>query len=138
MWPLYWICFELMQFLSTYFSFYLSFIGSSSWSYRTIGRYVNRALFLLHFTCGLSHPNTAATYINVAMMEEGMGNVHLSLRYLHEALKCNQRLLGGDHIQVFLSLFTHVYTLFRIINLSVNSEFCLISSRDRQLQVIMP
>lgn len=65
-----------------------------------IRRYVNRALFLLHFTCGLSHPNTAATYINVAMMEEGMGNVHVALRYLHEALKCNQRLLGADHIQV--------------------------------------
>lgn len=63
-------------------------------------RYVNRALFLLHFTCGLSHPNTAATYINVAMMEEGVGNVHVALRYLHEALKCNQRLLGADHIQV--------------------------------------
>lgn len=69
-----------------------------------IGRYVNRALYLLQFTCGLSHPNTAATYINVAMMEEGMGNVHVALRYLHEALKCNQRLLGVDHIQVFLSL----------------------------------
>ena len=67
------------------------------------GRYVNRALFLLHFTCGLSHPNTAATYIDVAMMEEGMGNVHVALRYLHEALKCNQRLLGADHIQVALS-----------------------------------
>lgn len=61
---------------------------------------MNRALFLLHFTCGLSHPNTAATYINVAMMEEGVGNVHLALRYLHEALKCNKRLLGADHIQV--------------------------------------
>ena len=63
-------------------------------------RYVNRALFLLHFTCGLSHPNSAATYINVAMMEEGMGNVNLALRYLHEALNCNKRLLGADHIQV--------------------------------------
>lgn len=111
-----WICFELMQFLFTYFSLCLSFIGSSSWSYCTIGRYVNRALFLLHFTCGLSHPNMAATYINVAMMEEGMGNVHLSLRYLHEALKCNQRLLGADHIQVYLSLFlslsTHTHSLW--------------------------
>jgi hypothetical protein len=54
----------------------------------------------LHLTCGPSHPNTAATYINVAMMEEGLGNVHVALRYLHEALKCNQRLLGADHIQV--------------------------------------
>jgi hypothetical protein len=33
-------------------------------------------------------------------MEEGMGNVHVALRYLHEALKCNKRLLGADHIQV--------------------------------------
>ena len=63
-------------------------------------RYVKRALYLLHLTCGPSHPNTAATYINVAMMEEGLGNVHVALRYLHKALKCNQRLLGPDHIQV--------------------------------------
>ena len=34
------------------------------------------------------------------MMEEGLGNVHVALRYLHKALKCNQRLLGPDHIQV--------------------------------------
>lgn len=73
-------------------------------------RYVNRALYLLHLTCGPSHPNTAATYINVAMMEEGLGNVHVALRYLHEALKCNQRLLGADHIQVisFFSVFLYV------------------------------
>jgi hypothetical protein len=39
------------------------------------------------------------------MMEEGMGNVHVALRYLHEALKCNKRLLGADHIQVNESVF---------------------------------
>ncbi|KMZ74373.1 hypothetical protein ZOSMA_12G00580 [Zostera marina] len=33
-------------------------------------KYVNRALYLLHLTCGSSHLNT---YINVAMMEEGLG-----------------------------------------------------------------
>lgn len=68
-------------------------------------RYVKRALYLLHLTCGPSHPNTAATYINVAMMEEGLGNVHVALRYLHKALKCNQRLLGPDHIQVIFFVF---------------------------------
>lgn len=42
-------------------------------------------------------------------MEEGMGNVHVALRYLHEALKCNQRLLGADHIQVsLLSVFVYL------------------------------
>ncbi|KAI3811665.1 hypothetical protein L1987_21392 [Smallanthus sonchifolius] len=66
-------------------------------------KYVNRALYLLHLKCGHSHPNTAATYISVAMMEEGLGNVHVALRYLHEALKCNQRLLGADHIQTVAS-----------------------------------
>jgi len=68
---------------------------------------MNRALYLLHLTCGPSHPNTAATYINVAMMEEGLGNVHVhvALRYLHEALKCNQHLLGAGHIQVFNTFF---------------------------------
>lgn len=54
-------------------------------------KYVTRALYLLRLTCGRNHPNTAATYINVAMMEEGLGNVKLALRYLHEALKTNQR-----------------------------------------------
>jgi protein TIF31 len=70
---------------------------------------VKRALYLLHLTCGPSHPNTAATYINVAMMEEGLGNVHIALRYLHKALKCNQKLLGADHIQVLCCSF---YFLF--------------------------
>jgi protein TIF31 len=44
------------------------------------------------------------------MMEEGMGNVHVALRYLHEALKCNKRLLGADHIQVneYLVISYHV------------------------------
>lgn len=69
-------------------------------------RYVKRALYLLHLTCGPSHPNTAATYINVAMMEEGLGNVHVALRYLHKALKCNQRLLGPDHIQVLFPMLS--------------------------------
>lgn len=76
-------------------------------------RYVKRALYLLHLTCGPSHPNTAATYINVAMMEEGLGNVHVALRYLHKALKCNQKLLGPDHIQVIV-----LYICFRIGRLS--------------------
>jgi hypothetical protein len=44
------------------------------------------------------------------MMEEGLGNVHIALRYLHEALKCNERLLGADHIQVFLP------TLFQFLH----------------------
>ncbi|KAK9229465.1 hypothetical protein WN944_022427 [Citrus x changshan-huyou] len=87
-------------------------------------KYVNRALFLLHFTCGLSHPNTAATYINVALMEEGMRNVHLSLRYLHEALKCNQRLLGGDHIQTAASYhaIAIALSLMEAYSLSVQHE----------------
>ncbi|ESR40652.1 hypothetical protein CICLE_v100271933mg, partial [Citrus x clementina] len=87
-------------------------------------KYVNHALFLLHFTCGLSHPNTAATYINVAMMEEGMGNVHISLRYLHEALKCNQRLLGDDHIQTAASYhaIAIALSLMEAYSLSVQHE----------------
>ncbi|KAF7152936.1 hypothetical protein RHSIM_Rhsim01G0181800 [Rhododendron simsii] len=38
--------------------------------------YVNRALYLLHLTCGPSRPNSAATYINVAMMEEGIVSIY--------------------------------------------------------------
>ncbi|KAM0997045.1 hypothetical protein TB1_006363 [Malus domestica] len=75
-------------------------------------KYVKSALYLLHLTCGPSHPNTAATYINVAMMEEGPGNVHVALRYLHKALKCNQRLLGPDHIQTSASYHAIAIALF--------------------------
>lgn len=75
---------------------------------------MKRALYLLHLTCGPSHPNTAATYINVAMMEEGLGNVHVALRYLHKALKCNQQLLGPDHIQVTLEIYIIIFLNFAI------------------------
>ncbi|KAI3868327.1 hypothetical protein MKX03_000238, partial [Papaver bracteatum] len=87
-------------------------------------KYVNRALYLLHLTCGPSHPNTAATYINVAMMEEGLGNVHVALRYLHEALKCNQRLLGADHIQTDASYhaIAIALSLMEAYSLSVQHE----------------
>ncbi len=60
----------------------------------------NKALYMLHLTCGPSHPNTTIIYISVAMMEGGLGNIHVTLCYLHEALKCNYRLLGVDCIQV--------------------------------------
>ena len=66
-------------------------------------KYVKCALYLFHLTCGPSPPSTAATYINVAMMEEGQGNVNIVLRYLPKALKCNQKLLGSDHIQTAAS-----------------------------------
>ena len=41
-----------------------------------------------------------------------MGNVNLALRYLHEALKCNKRLLGPDHIQVSFDLSVPFACLF--------------------------
>ena len=61
--------------------------------------YVRRSLQLLGMACGAEHPNTAATFINIAMMEEGCGQTQLALRYLHEALACNRRLLGRLHVQ---------------------------------------
>lgn len=89
---------------------------------------MKRALYLLHLTCGPSHPNTAATYINVAMMEEGLGNVHVALRYLHKALKCNQRLLGPDHIQVCSCM--HSINFFYLEHMGCYHEqvLCLIGS----------
>ena len=92
------------------------------WPHFSLIRYVKRALYLLHLTCGPSHPNTAATYINVAMMEEGLGHVHVALRYLHKALKCNQKLLGPDHIQVppycsFFLSFIFLFIFFSIYNI---------------------
>jgi hypothetical protein len=45
------------------------------------------------------------------MMEEGLGNVHIALRYLHVALKFNEHLLGADHIQVFLPTLFQFFIL---------------------------
>nr|GEZ93964.1 hypothetical protein [Tanacetum cinerariifolium] len=58
------------------------------------------------------------------MMEEGMGNVHVALRYLHEALKCNQRLLGVDHIQTAASYhaIAIALSLMEAYSLSVQHE----------------
>ncbi|KAL1165381.1 hypothetical protein V6Z11_A06G126100 [Gossypium hirsutum] len=57
-------------------------------------------------------------------MEEGMGNVHVALRYLHEALKCNQRLLGADHIQTAASYhaIAIALSLMEAYSLSVQHE----------------
>lgn len=112
---------SICNFPMSFFLFPYFFFGGKMWMiffcWFLDTRYVNRALYLLHLTCGPSHPNTAATYINVAMMEEGLGNVHVALRYLHEALKCNQRLLGADHIQVCLPA--------EILNANITeNEFC--------------
>ncbi|GJW40556.1 retrovirus-related pol polyprotein from transposon TNT 1-94 [Tanacetum coccineum] len=61
---------------------------------------------------------------HLTMMEEGMGNVHVALRYLHEALKCNQRLLGVDHIQTAANyhLIAIAFSLMEAYSLSVQHE----------------
>jgi hypothetical protein len=41
---------------------------------------------------------SCAHWVPYPLPSLGLGNVHVALRYLHEALKCNQRLLGADHI----------------------------------------
>lgn len=62
-------------------------------------------------------------------MEEGMGNVNVALRYLHEALKCNKRLLGADHIQVSLS---HIITSNLLPHTRLNIvSYCIFHVIDR-------
>eukprot|EP00899_Mesostigma_viride_P009013 jgi/Mesvir1/18112/Mv09409-RA.1 len=95
--------------------------------------YVHRALYLLGTTCGPSHPNSAAMFINLAMMEEGMGDAHvpLALRYLHEALKCNIRLLGDDHVQTASSY--HAIA----IALSLLGAYSLSATHERKTLAIL-
>ena len=57
------------------------------------------ALLLLSLSSGPDHPDVAATFINVAMMYQDIGNMNTALRYLQEALKKKERLLGKEHIQ---------------------------------------
>ena len=58
------------------------------------------------------------------MMEEGLGNVCVALRYLHKALKCNQSLLGSDHIQTTASYhaIAVALSLMKAYPLSVQPE----------------
>ncbi|XXG64096.1 hypothetical protein AAC387_Pa05g2141 [Persea americana] len=60
---------------------------------------MSRTLLLLSLSCGPDHPDVAATFINVAMMYQDIGKMNIALRYLQEALKKNERLLGPEHIQ---------------------------------------
>uniref|UniRef100_A0A7N2LC15 Clustered mitochondria protein n=1 Tax=Quercus lobata TaxID=97700 RepID=A0A7N2LC15_QUELO len=62
-------------------------------------RHMSRALLLLSLPSGPDHPDVAATFINVAMMYQDIGNMNTALRYLQETLKKNERLLGEEHIQ---------------------------------------
>ena len=62
-------------------------------------RHMSRALLLLSLSSGPDHPDIAATFINVAMMYQDIGNMNTALSYLQEALKKNERLLGEEHIQ---------------------------------------
>lgn len=62
-------------------------------------RHMSRALLLLSLSSGPDHPDVAATFINVAMMYQDIGKMNTALRYLQEALKKNERLLGEEHIQ---------------------------------------
>lgn len=62
-------------------------------------RHMSRALLLLSLSSGPDHPDVAATFINVAMMYQDTGKMSTALRYLQEALKKNERLLGEEHIQ---------------------------------------
>lgn len=62
-------------------------------------RHMSRALLLLSLSSGPDHPDVAATFINVAMMYQDLGKMPTALRYLQEALKKNERLLGEEHIQ---------------------------------------
>ncbi|KAL9275941.1 Clustered mitochondria protein-like protein [Drosera capensis] len=61
--------------------------------------HMSRALLLLFLSSGPDHPDIAATFINVAMMFQDAGKMDTALRYLQEALKKNERLLGEEHIQ---------------------------------------
>lgn len=62
-------------------------------------RHMSRTLLLLGLSCGPDHPDVAATFINVAMMYQDINKMDTALRYLQEALKKNERLLGEEHIQ---------------------------------------
>lgn len=62
-------------------------------------RHMSRTLLLLSLSSGPEHPDVASTFINVAMMYQDAGKMNTALRYLQEALKKNERLLGPEHIQ---------------------------------------
>ena len=57
-------------------------------------------------------------------MIQGLGHNKLALRYLHEALKINKKLLGADHIQTAASYhaIAIALSLMEAFSLSVQHE----------------
>ncbi|KAG1363870.1 hypothetical protein COCNU_11G006970 [Cocos nucifera] len=49
--------------------------------------------------CGPDHPDVAATFTNVAVTYQDIGNMNIALCYLQEAQKKNEQLLGPEHTQ---------------------------------------
>jgi protein TIF31 len=92
---------------------------------------------MLGLTCGSAHPNIAATFVNIAMMQEGLGNSNAALRYLHAALKCNTTLLGSEHVQTAASYHAMAIALSLmdppLCSLSVQHEQTCWETLDRQL-----
>ncbi|GFZ06791.1 tetratricopeptide repeat (TPR)-like superfamily protein [Actinidia rufa] len=93
----------------------------------TMKSYGDLAVFyyrLQHTELALKFLSYICSFSLLAMMEEGLGNVHVALRYLHEALKCNKRLLGADHIQTAASYhaIAIALSLMEAYSLSVQHE----------------
>ncbi|GJW74526.1 tetratricopeptide repeat-like superfamily protein [Tanacetum coccineum] len=97
------------------------------------------ALSKLVSVCGPYHRMTAGAYSLLAVVLYHTGdfnqvqdiiklnhleNVHVALRYHHEALKCNKRLLGADHIQTAASYhaIAIALSLMEAYSLSVQHE----------------
>ena len=69
------------------------------------------------------------------MMEGGMGNVHVALQHLHEALKCEHRLLGANHIQTAASYHAIAIAIFMMeaYSLSVQHELTTLQIHKAKL-----
>ncbi|MFS7943650.1 putative tetratricopeptide-like helical domain superfamily [Helianthus anomalus] len=82
-------------------------------------KYVNHALYLLYLTCGSSHPNTAATYVNVAMMEEGLGTF---MRLLSTAATYHAIAIALPLMEAYSLSVQHEQTTLQILQAKLGPE----------------
>jgi protein TIF31 len=58
-----------------------------------------RARYLCELVCGFDHPDMATIMTNISMMYQDMNDTQRSVKFLREALRINETILGATHVQ---------------------------------------
>ncbi|KAL0489485.1 clustered mitochondria protein [Acrasis kona] len=83
-----------------------------------------RARYLLELICGFDHPDMATIVTNISMMYQDLGDHAMSVKFLQQALRINESVLGAEHFQTGQThhALAITYSLDREFRLAVDHE----------------